>query len=338
MQTIKQIAEEIDKLNPDLTDFYADLANLGKRPTALIKSLIEQPYTILNHFKIELALILVSTHSKMYLCSETAGYFKQWAESNSLSMYKFTPAAGIYDRTVQDIRNIFYFKNYTDTQKELLILLNTTNPRKYMNIYMKNIAKTTPRVSTVIHKQIEPNEMSLAIFTNWINGLKSINSVQAIGFLKQSKSFTQPFKSKFLDAVMTKCSKPSLVLQRFIEEFYSLDDKYSNIRRYMIRSKIDVNNLLAFPSMYNQTDSAFRPFVTNIALSPTQDTNEFTSVISIALVLLQNPQGYDKPFIDNMINGVIQYVQLEDHTKLLNETKQNLQTAQSAITQLLEKL
>jgi len=126
---------------------------------------MDQPYSVLNHFKIELVLILLSTHNSGHIYVQTANLFRTYAETNNLLMYKFTFVTRGHVNSQLHIHNMFNIRNYTDAKKEFSILLNTTEPRKYMNTYLKNATRTATANSTVIHKQLEPNEMSLTLFT-----------------------------------------------------------------------------------------------------------------------------------------------------------------------------
>lgn len=319
MTTYISIAQTINELKPDLKNFWS-IINVETARLEFNK-MLELSYTPLNVFKLELLMIYMETHNNIYVDT----YMK-------VRFTEYLKLAGIdYSALVNNYGHItgFYLSNYT-TISSKLILGNVLNPKQYCNTYLRNRLNSADSTSTAYIKVLEPNHMSLVIFQQWLTTIKSLNSVQALAFIKQCARFPNDFQNLFINSILGHCPKPSIELQKYLVEYCIALDNYPSFTRRTIRNK--ARNHLTFEAVFDERDSEYKPFVANInRLAPTTQM-ELESTIGTALVLLQQLE-YSQVLYDELIKHAQQAP-----TDLLSTYRTNLLIAQQALTKLIKDL
>ncbi len=313
------IAQTINELKPDLKDFWSAI-NKGTVRSELGK-LLKLPCTPLNLFKLELLMIYMQTHNDIYINSHIEDQFIEYGKSANIDYSTLTKH---YWRLTE-----FYLSSSRPISSKI-ILGNVTNPKQYLNPYLRSKLSVTESVSTAYSKSIEPNPMSLAIFQQWITTIKPFNSVQAEEFIKQCSKFPEDFKNDFINSILGHCPKPSIALQKYLTNYYRNLKNYPSINRNAIRSSSYKH--LTFAAVLDQTDSAYKPFVANINRLAPDTEYELEATIGYALAILQQP-NYSQVLYDELIKHAQQ-----TPSDILNIYKANLLTAQQALNKLIKDL
>lgn len=324
--TNQQIALEIEKLKLDMKPFWQEVTPNSAHK--IFNDLLIQPFSYINAFKLELLVIYMNTHFR-------AGFWR----SLEVGYINYLTAHSIDYSNLIKITNSNYanFSKFKiDPSKpisEELILGNLANPKRYLNAYMKS--KLAQKSSTILTKKLEPNEMALAVFANWMSEIKSINSVQAMDFLNQIKLFPTEIRIKYFEIIMTFCVKPSIDLQRYLTEhkLTFASDKY-----IPLSLKCNITSLayksIGFSQIWDDRASDYKPFITNINKAPVQLYKELQYLTGTALVLLQNQSlvNHSNTLVDQLIEHAttapIEFV--KEHAQVLNN-------ALEALTILKEK-
>lgn len=322
MTPYTSIASIINTAKPNLKEFWSTI-NPNTANTKY-KKLINEPYSHLNLFKIELLLVYMETHNRLYIYSDDIKLFETSLKTanidgvNLFNAYSYGPGL-----------KGFYLSNYTEISKEL-ILGNVINPKQYLNSYLRGKLSNTESVSTAYSKSIEPNYMSLAIFQQWITTVKPFNSVQAEELIKKCISFPNDFKNDFINSILGHCPKPSITLQKYLTEYCKDLKNYPAINRYKIRN--NSRQHLTFIAVLDEADSAYRPFVANINRLPPNNDKEVEATLGYAFTTLQQPE-YSQVLYDELIKHAQQAP-----TNILDIYKANLLVTQTALNKLIKDL
>ena len=321
MKPYISLAKEIETLKPNLKDFWASINSNTTIP--IFKQLLNEPFSALNMFKLELLVIYMSNHPHVHIYSPEAKSFIDYIENAKIDSSTLKPPLGTYRPYFKEFD--FYGKTVSDN----LILGNITNPNQYLNTYLKGKLRSESE-STAYSKQLNPDNMSLAIFKQWLTTVKPLNSVQAEVFLRTCRQFPIDIREDFLVAIMSHCPKPSVALQKYLIDYYSRSDKFPAINRYRIR--LAAKQTLTFPAVLDKRDSDYKPFIANVNRTAPNTSDELESTIGTALVLLQQSE-YSQLIYDELIKHAQQAP-----TDLLSTYKTNLQTAHKALTKLIKDL
>ena len=303
MTTAQQIAEHINQTKPDLKQFWADVESNHKQ---VYKQLLSEPFSYLNAFKLELIAIYANTHKRLYtgFIQESTNYLDYLTNANVETVLSKSPNAyhplqglGNYDITSTDSR---------------LISTHVTDLRKYLNTYLKS--KVTTPTSTAVNLKLDDNEFSLTIFTNWIESNKPINSVQAENFIKCVRGYT--LYSKYLQLILDACPKPSIALQKQIQDGYIkiIGTTYSVVPRWRVRDNAELSFLAPY-SFFENRDSDYTPFILGMYRKPTPTVNDVSALISIAAATKSSNPAYSK--------GIIEHLKLPEYATVTAEVKQN---------------
>ena len=318
------IAQDINTLKPNLKDFWATI----KPNTVFSKfnELINKPYSHLNLFKIELLLIYISTHNRIWTSSRYEKVFKEYLDRHYITtnnLFHTNSSMGYLSMKG------FTLSPHTELPKHLIIG-NVTDPKQYLNSYLRSKLRSTEFGSTAYTKSIEPNAMSLAIFKHWITTVKPFNSVQAEDFIKQCKNFPENFKNDFIDSILGHCAKPSIQLQKYLTDNCRTLKNYPVINRSTIRR--NSSQQLTFAAIVDPADSAYKPFVANINRLAPDTELEVEAIIGYAFATLQQPD-YSQVLYDELIKHAQQAP-----ANILHTYRANLLTAQIALNKLIKDL
>ena len=317
MTPYTSIAIIINELKPNLKEFWSTINTSTARSE--FNLLLNLPYTPLNLFKLELLLIYMETHNNIYINSGTTDSFKNYLKSANIDFLTITGSYG-------GLKGL-YLSN-TATISSNLILGNVLNPKRYCNTYLRGKLNLTDSTSTAYVKTLEPNHMSLIIFQQWLTTIKSLNSVQALTFIKQCKNFPNDFQNLFINSILEHCPKPSIELQKYLVEFCGPLNNYPSFTRHTIRYK--ACNHLTFEAVFDGRDSEYKPFVANINRIALATKEELESILGTALVLLQQPE-YSQMLYDELIKHAQQAP-----ADLLSTYRTNLLVAQQALDKLIK--
>ena len=322
MTSYTSIAQIINELKPSLKEFWLTI-----NPDTVqnkFKELINEPYSHLNLFKIELLLVYMETHNKVWNSSTHVEDFQTYLETANIDATNLFAANSIYPRLKG-----FYLNNYTEISKEL-ILGNVINVKQYLNTYLRGKLHTTETTNTAYGKSIEPNYMSLAIFQQWISTVKPFNSVQAEEFIKQCTNFPKDFKNDFVNSILRHCKRPSISLQKYLTDYCNDLKNHPAINRYKIRN--NSRQHLTFAAVLDEADSFYKPFVANINRLAPDTAQEVEATIGYAFAILQQPE-YSQVLYDELIKHAQQAP-----SDILDIYKANLLTAQQTLNKLIKDL
>ena len=322
MKPYLSIASTINETKPNLKEFWSTI-NSNTADSKFFE-LINEPYSDLNLFKLELLLIYMETHNRIYLYSKSAIAFKEYLDEQHII------TNGLFDVN----RSYTSIKNFTLRASKpisaTLILGNVIEAKQYLNPYLRSKLSAHESVSTAYSKSIEPNLMSLAIFQHWITTIKPFNSVQAEEFIKQCVNFPEDFKNDFINSILGHCKTHSISLQKYLIDYCGNLKNYPSINRYKIRN--NSRQKITFAAVLDPADSFYKPFVANTN-RPAPDTNsEVEATLGYAFAALQQPE-YSQVLYDELIKHAQQAP-----SNILDIYKTNLLVAQTALNKLIKDL
>jgi hypothetical protein len=322
MTPYTSIASIINTAKPNLKEFWSVID--PNTANTKYKELINEPYSHLNLFKIELLLVYMDTHSKAGVFSEGTKVFKEYLDKHYIITNNLFHINVTYARLQG-----FTLSPYAELPKHLIIG-NVIEAKQYLNPYLRSKLNTTETTSTAYGKSIEPNYMSLTIFQQWITTVKPFNSVQAEEFIKQCTNFPKDFKNDFINSILGHCTKPSISLQKYLTNRCKDLKNYPSVNRNTIRS--NSNQHLTFRAVLDSADSAYKPFVTNINRLAPDTEYEVEATIGYAFATLQQ-SNYSQVLYDELIKHAQQAP-----SDILDIYKANLLIAQQALNKLIKDL
>lgn len=326
MYTIKQIADEINKLKPDFTEFKKYLQSQKQKD---IKIDIDNIFVKL--FKSQLVLVMKQTHARYYI--DTDEYKKL--------LFTNVPEAGIivgvssYNLTYYSTPMSYCIKDKFQSEQ---IAYYITDIQKYLPKYLWDKIKPTQTF-----KELKPDQFSLVTFKNYLAGLKKeIPSSTALNYLTQIQSFDQQIKEMYIEALVNHIKQTSWDFQTRVEQITGKSNsefkqKFMGLSRYGIKGLVRKLKIPTSYSVLDTLDSSYKPFVTGIKRKPTTELNELSALVNTVIVLKcavkQTPnevysyfieeitehlkhQGYKEP-LANYMNNLIKYK--ESTEEFINE-------------------
>ena len=88
--TNHDIAKVINETKPNLKSFWASLND----PNALFHTLINEPFSYLNAFKLELLVVLMITHKKYYLWNSEKTLYCDYLTAHNIDQTTLIPNSG----------------------------------------------------------------------------------------------------------------------------------------------------------------------------------------------------------------------------------------------------
>lgn len=320
MPHITEIAEEINKLKPDLKEFW----NFPESQTTINSKLIEllnTPYSTVNVFKIELLTIMLKTKQEYYL--EYGAKFLAYIDVHKVTGYDLTRAS------YNPAHNFDINKNSSMSD---LIVKYVTNPRDYGNKYLKT-KLGGPSKSTAVNLKLEPNELSLMLFETWLTKAKSINSVQALNFIKLVERLEKGFANRYVSLILKHCPKPSIALQKYLTESYTHPD-YPALHRHRY-SYGTVHPFYFGPStMFDNLDSQYKPFVANLKRVPDATPMEISNLVNALLKMKQNPGIFNQVLYDAIASHLKEPEYTEEVAKCIESLKNAAMSFDAVIKEL----
>lgn len=346
MFTIQRIAAEIEQLKPDFTEFLAELTN-PEQDTDKIILLLDNTQNIYERLlKTEIALMYLLTHNQRY-SSTIAKY------ANSL-LPQFVIGCVLSINSNSQNAYIYYnSKTYhidTAFNPAYHIIAHIANPKPYLPAYLWDKVRTKKALQVEPPKQLQPNNLILEVFRNYVKSLKKpMPSANIIAYLEQlySPEFAD-FRETYMDIIFSNCPSPSVDVQKLLAQGWHLNHRimqlpsqkdikpskfmYLNRRSIQIMAKdlfIPVSD-----NTYNTRASEYKPFITGIQRVPEKHAYELSYLFDALLVLQISVNKTPNPVYSYFIDELTKYLAHPQHKPVIDELKQNLLT----ITQMLPTL
>lgn len=310
--TPQKIANEINRLKPNLKDFWIETSKMNWDSTLTLDS-----NTSINLFKFELISILNAVHPRFYIYSV---FLKN--KSDYYTKVKFTPHNLKY--------GAYSLLNKGISSEPNLISAHIDNLKQYLNPYLrKKLGFVKTKADTV--SKLEENEFSLELFKNVLTKRK-LSSTEGIEYFNQIKDFNTELRNKFMDVIFEHCI-PSKKFLKLMEDSYLFEIGSSTSNKYIILSRSEIRNLannlklLSFSDLYDYQDSAHTPFMCGMSLKPIVKSNHVAYLFSTINIILSSDYP-NKQYIVNCIKehlALPEYNELsKKYTALLNIQKNNL--------------
>lgn len=321
MYSIKDIANEINKLNPDLEDF---IKLLESNQDACAEHISKEQNIFIRFFKIEIGLLYLTTHSNKFL----------YAPFRSLQTYFF-------ENVKEHSRSPFIIRKFTldsELDSNNHICAHVTNVKKYLPKYLKNkLNKSTPKPV----KQIQPDKLSLKVFENYVKCLKNLTSTEAENYLNQMKdnSFNS-IREEYMDIIFSKC-KVSIKLQQELVS-YSVAYRIMNqeslaISKYMYLDRLRIKNLghklkIPFPwEVFDDRHSDYQPFIIGITKSINPSLQQISYLYGALIILKVAVQQKPNPVYSHFITHLEAALSQPDCQSIVKELKQNYDLLKTVI-------
>lgn len=328
MYTIKQIADEINQLKPDFTEFKKYLQSQKQKD---IKIDIDNTTNIfVKLFKAQLVLVMNQTHARYYI--DTYEYKKL--------LFINVPEAGITsgissynNSTYYNTPSSYYIKDKFQSDQIAYYVMDIQN---YLPKYLWDKVRTK---TIQTFKELKPDQFSLTTFKNYLTGLKKeLPSTQAIEYLHQIKSFESDIKQQYVELLNDHLTQLSIKFQDTLVEILPTISfnqglvKFMSLNRWYIKNLVREHKLLVPESVLNTLDSSYKPFITGIKRKPTTDLHELSALVGTLLVLKiaidKCPNEVNSYFIEQITEHLKQpdyKVPLEEYTYTLNLTKLSIE-------------
>jgi len=325
MITAQEIAQHIEQTKPDLKDFWA---RAEKNPKSVLTNLLNAPFSMLQAFKLELLISYMYTHNNIYIYQSDAilkNYREYLAQNNIEVATQVAP-----NNAYAHMRLGSFVAPITNPK---FITPNISDLKPYLNKYLKT--KYFQSGSTAVNFELKDDLMSFTVFKSWLDQQKSINSVQAEYFLDKVRPFNST-RVDYVNAILAKCTKPSIKLQKQLVESHILDGtNYIGEDRYKIRYIRYKLPYLALPNaIHDERDSDYKPFVTGLNRTPTTNKWEVADLIGQILLLRANTNKQDLPYAQ----AIVDHLKLPEYQSELANAKSGILQTIDAYTQLLKDL
>ena len=260
--TTQTIAAEINRLKPDLTDFWTD----PKPPS---------PYELItevDYLKFELAFLYKYLHPRQYI--------SQMDRTASRNFFSYLDNHSIYA----------WEKNPLSQSK--LIISQVDNPKQYLNPYLRKRAGFV-NVKPKSTFAIKPDLFSLELFRKAMT--KQIPSTVALEYVNQIKAFPADMYDSYLEIIFSKLVNPSKQFQKHMAQmkytrpYYtspqSFKAKYIYLDRHNMRAA--ANKLFANlgVGLRDTLDSQYTPFICGIPRRPTPSPAETDALLNMCIIV-----------------------------------------------------
>jgi hypothetical protein len=265
------VAQAINKLKPDLKEFWEEL-----EASSNYQSLEGfNPVSDLDKFKMELRIIYLELYSQRYL-------------SSRMKIPAFDYIS--YTKTMQ-LPN----QKTIGLPKEF-ILGHVENPGQYLNKYLRTkleLTAGTKRAPTAVSSNLQANAFSLQLFDQALAKQKKVSSADAIKYFEQIKKFPEPIFTQFLDTICKYLPEPSQKFQDTLANSSTLttlhqatpNTTYIRLQRWHIRHIASQFVVPLLSASFGETDSAFVPFICGIPRKPTPTQAEVDALVQTVIVI-----------------------------------------------------
>ena len=168
---------------------------------------------------------------------------------------------------------------------------------------------------------------------------KELSSTRAIEYIKQIGKFNDiNIKEKFIEVLNDHLTQPSIELQKelssIVNSTYNLTKKtkYISLNRYSIKGLASKSQILVNESVLDNSDSQYKPYITNIKRKPTTDIREFTALVGTLLIfkasIKSNPNEGHQYFAECLMEHLKDpgYAQVRtEYLETLKNTKESIE-------------
>lgn len=320
MYTIKQIADEINQLKPDFTEFKKYLQSQKQKD---IKIDIDNTTNIfVKLFKAQLVLVMNKTHARRYYL-DTDEYKKL--------LFINVPEAGITS-------GINSYNNSTYYSTPMSYCIKDKFQSEQISYYVIDIQNYLPkylwdkvRTKTVqTFKELKPDQFSLITFKNYLAGLKKeIPSSTALNYLTQIQNFDQQIKEMYIEVLVNHIKQTSWDFQTRVEQItgksYSKHkQKFMGLCRYHIKGLVRKLQIPTSYSVLDTLDSSYKPFITGIKRKPTTELNELSALVNTVIILKCAVKQTPNEVYSYFIEEITEHLKHQDYKEPLANYMNNL--------------
>ena len=330
MQTIQDVAKEIEQLKPDFTEFLKVLDSDNE--TTILKNINETTNLAVKLLKVEVTLIFKETHNQ-----RSAWNIR--AELGNILIQNLTNSGiGNINGYVQT--SGYYIANEFNPEKH--IMAHIQDPKPYLPKYLWDKVRTKKTLATTPPKQLQPNKLTLEIFRNYVNTLKKpMTAAFIMNYLQQLKGddFTD-FRQSYMDIIFTHTPSPSIEVQKLLAGVYNRHfsiyplscqgspnttvEKYMSLNRNQIKYMARNNNIPVSYHTYDTLDSSYKPFITGLKRSPEKSEAELSYLFD-ALITLQICTNKEPNVVyDYFIEELTKFLSYPEHKTVVDSLKENL--------------
>ena len=340
MQTIQDVAKEIEQLKPDFTEFLKVLDSNNK-PT-ILKDINETANLAVKLLKAEVTLLFKETHAKRNswdVCVELGNILTQNLTNSAINMSSSYISSNGYN-----IANKF--------NPEKHIMAHIQDPKPYLPKYLWDKVRTKKTLATTPPKQLQPNNLSLEVFRNYVNTLKKpMTAAVIMNYLHQLKGndFTD-FRQPYMDIIFTHTPSPSIEVQKLLAGGYNGNftispltsqensnttvEKYMYLNRHQIRNMAINNHIPVSYHIYDTLDSSYKPFITGLKRSPEKSDAELSYLFD-ALITLQVCSNKESNLVyDYFIEELTKFLSYPEHKTAVDSLKENLHQVANVLPNL----
>lgn len=327
MYTVEQIANEINKLKPDFTEFKKYLQLQEQKN---IQNDIDNTGNIfVKLFKAQLLLVMNKTHARYYIDANEYQklLFTHVSDSGILSGRNYNNSVYYY------IPHSYYIKDKFQLDQ---IAYYVTDIQNYLPKYLwdKVRSKTIQEFKT-----LQPDGFALITFKNYLAGLKKeLSSTQAIEYLHQIKSFDPNIKQQYIEVLSDHLTQPSIKFQDTLVGILPSINynkglvKFMSLNRWYIKDVVREYKLLVPESVLDSLDSSYKPFITGIKRKPSTDIHDLSALVGTLLILRVAVSKYPNEINSYFIEQITEHlkhpdykVPLEEYIKTLELTKLSIE-------------
>ncbi len=285
MYTAQQVASKIEQIKPDFTEFI-NFLKVGKSEK-LLEDFNNTKSMFVKLFKAQLILITYQTHNQRYSYSSDLNTFAQLLQDN-------LDKSGV-SQHINAHSNYAYFTYLgyyvSDSFEEHHIAKYIIDAKPYLTPYLWN--KVRIKTSKAINfKDLKEDIFAATAFKNYLINLKKpLPSTQAKVYVKQIKNFSMNIKQKYLEIIFDHLKNPSIDIQKELEYNVPSQDSDSIEKIMWLGSKWQIQNLaiqngIPVPlSVYDDKESDYKPFITNVKRKPTADLQNMSYLVGTAYLL-----------------------------------------------------
>lgn len=330
MQTIQDVAKQIEQLKPDFTEFLNILNNDNE--TTILKNINETTNLAVKLLKAEVTLIFKETHNQRRawnIRTELGNIITQ-----NISNAAITNQSG-YIQTKG-----YYIIDSFNSEKH--IMAHIQDPKPYLPKYLWDKVRAKKTLATIPPKQLQANGLSLEVFRNYVNTLKKPMTTGVIGnYLHQLKGNDfSPFRQSYMDIIFTHTPSPSIEIQKLLAEGYNgrilvaplfhqgspntIVEKYMSLNRQQIKNMARNNNIPVSYHTYDTLDSSYKPFITGLKRSPEKSDAELSYLFDALITLQVCSNKEPNPVYDYFIEELTKFLSYPEHKTVVDSLKDNL--------------
>lgn len=340
MQTIQDIAKQIEQLKPDFTEFLNILNNDNN--AAILKDINETANLAVKLLKAEVTLLFKETHSQRNPWNvnvELGNILTQNLTNSAINM------SGSYISS-----NGYNIANEFNPEKH--IMAHIQDPKPYLPKYLWDKVRTKKTLATTPPKQLQPNKLTLEVFRNYVNTLKKpMTAAVIMNYLQQLKGNDfSPFRESYMDIIFTSTTSPSIEVQKLLAGGYNgtflivpllhqentdlIVEKYMSLNRQQIKNMARNNNIPVSYHTYDTSDYCYKPFITGLKRSPEKSEAELSYLFDTLVVLQICTNKEPSPVYDYFIEELTKFLSYPEHKTVVDSLKENLLQVTNVLSNL----